>query len=118
MGYGENNYYEEPVNTSAQDTSEDARSPENALLAMDTENFVLIQDTENSAEYFDENQSYEENSNFKNALETVHEEIEVTEYSVLTDVNPYHEADSMGLRGLTDRSMHKGSGNPHHDSID
>jgi hypothetical protein len=39
-------------------------------------------DTENSAEYFDENQSFEENSNFKNALETVHEEIEVTEYSV------------------------------------
>jgi hypothetical protein len=39
-------------------------------------------DTENSAEYFDENQSFEENSNFNNALETVHEEIEVTEYSV------------------------------------
>lgn len=37
----------------------------------------------------------------------MHEEIEVTDYSVQTEVNPRHEADSMGLKGLTDRSFTK-----------
>lgn len=83
--------YPNPVNTSPQASIHDQEHADQA----------------DSADYFEDSSQYQEESEFKNALETVHEEIEVTDYSVQTEVNPRHEADSMGLKGLTDRSFTK-----------